>query len=172
MCLLSTGSLVRIQYVIPELRCIIEEKLVDIPGFPRYKLRPSDMNVISYCQVPSGYTLKVQNNGYGALGYRMWADGKDKFFTLNDLLVIVERDKLMKEVSKMNAGGTVKSGEYIVGSINKSTKELSTSQFPARHSTLLEAKNEAGRLANLHKERKFVVLKVEAIASVENVTWE
>lgn len=80
--------------------------------------------------------------------------------------------KKMNETKRKSISGVPYTGEYIVGCISKANGLFSTSPQPARHLTESSARQEAARLANVSKEKKFVVMKVCGIASVEDVTWE
>lgn len=65
----------------------------------------------------------------------------------------------------------MQSGKYIVGSIDKNTGRFSASATPKEHMSLTVAKGEAARLAQENADKDFVVLKVEAIASVAKISW-
>ena len=65
----------------------------------------------------------------------------------------------------------MQSGKYIVGSVDKNTGRFSASATPKEHMSLTIAKGEAARLAQENADKDFVVLKVEAIASVAKISW-
>jgi hypothetical protein len=140
-----------------------------------YRLIPDTLHVVSFYKDKDGRLLTPFRHE-GFLGYHLWAGGSRTFFSTEKLRAIVERNKLkrMREemYSKTSISGVVKTGDYIVGSINKQTGAFSTSSAPARHLSLASAKQEAARLAGIDKSKRYVVMKMEAIASVEEVVWQ
>lgn len=67
---------------------------------------------------------------------------------------------------------TLVKGDLIIGSIHKTTGALSFSANPKVQPNFLTASQEAERLAKLNTEKKFVVVEVKGIVSVNNVAWE
>lgn len=80
--------------------------------------------------------------------------------------------QMMENIVNHEKGYPVKEKEYIIGSIHKTTKVMSISAQPTVHTDINVAKKEAERLAKLHIDKKFVVLKFEGICSAENVVWK
>ena len=70
-----------------------------------------------------------------------------------------------------NPTGVEFKGKFLIGSIDKKTGAVSFSAFPARQPSLEAAKKEAGRLAMLHKDKHFMAVGVEAIATVQEVVF-
>ena len=68
--------------------------------------------------------------------------------------------------------GGLKSGDLIIGSSAKGTHTFSTVADPVVHTTMALARQEAARLAALDKSKKYAIMKVEALASVQDVAWE
>lgn len=85
------------------------------------------------------------------------------------LLCIVENFKLKEEV--MN-GNEIKRGNFIIGSINKQTGELSFAKQPKIHTYQGAAIAEAKRLATECPQKKFVVVEVKAVARTTDVVVE
>lgn len=68
--------------------------------------------------------------------------------------------------------GGLKSGDLIIGSSAKGTHTFSTVADPMVHANMSLAKVEAARLAALDKTKKYAILEVKALASVQDVNWE
>lgn len=150
---------------------------IDIPGFPDYKLDPKTLKVVSFHYSRNGKQRSLGQNEIGVDGYRLYNNGNNRFFTLDELRGTVELQKIklsLKEKNKMTniAIGVPASGDYIIGSLSKMDGRLSFKEFPAKHKTLPAAKSEAARLAQSFKDKKFIIVKVESIASVSDVVWE
>lgn len=62
-------------------------------------------------------------------------------------------------------------GKFLVGSINKTTGQVSFSAHPARQPNREVAKAEAARLAAVEKGKMFAVVQVLDIASVQDVVF-
>lgn len=149
----------------------MDDELIPIPDFPKYKVRLSDLKVLSYHIYPQGYGIAQQTNKFREKGYRLWDNGESCFFSVDDIREVVDRHKLKgSKLNKLKLG--VQTGEWIVGSVDKTTGSFSTNSAPARHASEGLAKAEAARLAGLFKDKKFVVLKVVAIASATEINWE
>jgi hypothetical protein len=109
--------------------------------------------------------------------FKLYDNGVGTVLSVAQIRAKVERVKLKRIREEMNYGaknsvaGALQRGDWIVGSLNKATGAFSTSNLPARHLTQTSAKQEAARLAAIDKSKKYVVLNVEAIASVEDVVW-
>lgn len=152
---------------------------VEVPGYPRYHILSAKgdyVQVRSFCKNPDGKLLQpcIFN---GAFGFKLWNEEGGKVFTFAQLKTIVERFKLKKVREEMNTTypakfGSVQTGDWIVGSLDKASGNFSTSAIPARHVSEAAAKQEAARLSTVNKGKKFVVLKVAAIASAVDVSWE
>lgn len=151
---------------------------IAVPGFPMYELQKDDLKILSFHKCSSGRYRSLECTDTGLMGYTLYNNGKRKFFSMNDLIAIIELDKiknvLVKKGNKMVQAkvGVPMKGDYVIGSLSKMNGGLSFSEFPAKHMTLDQAKTEATRLATTHKDRKFIIMKVEAIASTTDVVWE
>jgi hypothetical protein len=152
-----------------------------IYGFPQYEISVGksldDIEVISYHYSRAGKIRKHNIDDQYRIGYRLYNNGKTKFITVDELkrIVNVERAKAAVRVNspmKTSVGGVVQTGDWIVGSITKIGGMFSMSSAPARHPTKDSAKAEAARLAAIDKQKKFVVMKIEAMASTQDVNWE
>jgi hypothetical protein len=144
-----------------------------IPGFPMYSLEVNangTANVISRHKDPLGRLLKPCSYNGITSAYKLYEKGSPRVFTMPELRSVVEREKLKSLRNAIN-GESMQSGQYIVGSIHKNNGTFSASPNPAVHLSISAAKAEAARLAGISKEKKFVVLKLEGIASVEEVVW-
>lgn len=86
--------------------------------------------------------------------------------------IIGNLEEFISIIKGENQMAKVKSGKYIVGSVNKNNEDLSFASFPATHESQEIAEQEASRLAGQRKDRKFVVCKVVSICSVQDVNWE
>ncbi len=129
----------------------------------------SDGQVISYFTGMPYEIKRLQKNSYHDSGFQLSTNGKRKFLFIEEIQKLIDKHTKNKEV-KMNT--TTMKNRYIIGSVNKINGLFSTTSNPALHETFNIAKAEAARLANLDKDKKFVVLKVEAIASIQEVVWE
>lgn len=153
-------------------------ELICIKGFPAYHLETDTLKVISYHKSLLGKYRSMEFNDRGQHGYTLYNDGHKEWFSLEKLRGVVELHKLKGMVQNMNTGarasvgGPVKAGYWIVGSLSKASNTFSASANPALHTSLTNAKTEAARLAAADKTKKFVVLKVEALATVADVSWE
>lgn len=65
----------------------------------------------------------------------------------------------------------LKTGVFIVGSLDKNTGDFCVSANPAEHSTLKHAQNEAERLALQFTNKDYVVLEVKGTVSRSNFVW-
>lgn len=150
----------------------MNEDLFVVPGYPNYKIKDdgSTVKVVSYAISPYGRDLTRAYED-GSYGYRLSKNGVSKFFSVAALKQFVKEAK-GKTVNRNSVSGVVKTGDWIVGSIDKQSGKFSTSAMPAKHPTEASAKSEAARLAEINKGSKYVVLNVKAIASVEQVSWE
>lgn len=154
-----------------------------IPGYGKYELEvfaDGSYQVISHHKEPAGKPLspgRVKADAGHEPCYNLYEGGSGTLLTAAQIRGKVERVKLKRMREEMNYGtrnsvaGIVATGDYIVGSIRKSDGAFSTSASPAKHLSLMSAKQEAARLAAIDKSKKYVVLKAEAIASVEEVSW-
>lgn len=79
--------------------------------------------------------------------------------------------KVKRPIKKENK--TMKN-KYIIGSINKSTNEVSFTKHPHVHDNLILASDEAERLAELDNKKKFIVVKVMGVVTVPTpgISWE
>jgi hypothetical protein len=66
----------------------------------------------------------------------------------------------------------MKTGNYIVGSLNKTTGVFSAVQNPKIHLMEHLAKDEAVRLARNETQKEFVVLQVVSVVTVNDVVWK
>lgn len=66
----------------------------------------------------------------------------------------------------------LKSGKWIVGSIDKSTGRVSFSTNPKPHELRVHALDEAKRLARQHPNKKFMAVKIDGIASAKDIVVE
>ncbi len=66
----------------------------------------------------------------------------------------------------------MKKGNWVVGSIVKKTNVFIMSTTAFQHLSEDSACTEAARLAIIHTDRKFVVLKVTGIVAAETIVWE
>jgi hypothetical protein len=152
------------------------EKLYDIPFWPPYKVRESDLQVLSFHSGKRGYELKrcEKNEYYNRKddGYNLYYCGDRKFITVEELKRIVNKQKEKKMPHFASQRGGLKSGDLIIGSFLKNSKAVSFSSDPMIQDNLTDAKKEASRLAQVDKTKKFVVVEVKAVASVADVTWE
>ena len=114
--------------------------------------------------------LPSEHNAYKG-GYRVSIGGIQQYIT-KDFLKNLSKDKMTSIHNTFTADGSQWHGKYIIGSLNKKTGEFSTRPNPARQNTLASAQREAERLAKVDTDKKFVVLRVEGIASVADVIWE
>lgn len=74
----------------------------------------------------------------------------------------------------INNAATIKEfkGQYIVGSIDKSTGTMSISANPVSHVNHGDALAEAARLAKLDSGKKYVILTIGMTASIQDVVFE
>lgn len=150
------------------------DALIGIKGYPMYLLDAETLKVISFYKDSNGKHRTLERNDRGIEGYTLYRDGKRRFHSLEDLRGTVELHKLklsLKEKQRMKTG-VIGSGDLFIGSIEKKTGAFSASTFPAKHGGEEAAKAEAARLASQFKDKKFVVLKAVAVASVQEVNWE
>jgi hypothetical protein len=152
-----------------------------IPGYGKYELKEYDdgsYEVISYYKEAKGKPLTPGRGKSGETYFKLYENGTGTILTGVQIRAKVERVKLKRIREEMNytarnsIPGVIATGDYIVGSINKQTGAFSTSNLPAKHLTQTSAKQEAARLAGIDKSKKYVVLNVAAIASVEEVVWQ
>lgn len=61
--------------------------------------------------------------------------------------------------------------KFLIGSIDKNTGAVSFSTYPARQPNIEAARKEAARLATIHKDKMFMAVHVEAIATVQDVVF-
>lgn len=156
------------------------EKLIPIKGFPMYRLVMDTLKIVSFHKDPiNGKYRSLEMNDRCQYGYHLYNNGKKKFFTLDMLKGEVELFKLKElmnamwpDTKKTSTSGVVATGDWIVGSINKNSGVFSTTSTPAKHLTRESARTEAARLASLDKTKKFVVLKIDSIASANEINWE
>lgn len=152
-------------------------ELISIAGFPKYLLNPQTLEILSFHYSRNGKLRAPNWNDKGSKGYRLYNNGKTRFFSLEELKGTVELHKIKcslkeeKKMSQANTGVPVK-GNFIVGSLSKVNGALSFSAFPSRHTTWTAANNEAARLAQSVKDKKFIVVEVKGIVSVSDVVWE
>lgn len=140
--------------------------LISIPGFPKYHYRASDSQLISYQKDSRGkplVRLRIPQAG-GAEGYYLWENGHSEFWTL-------QRLNRLKLKSKLKGNTEMKKGDHIVGSIHKQSGAFSTTAHPMLHTSFHEAAKEAERLAKTCPEKKFVVLEIKGVVSVNDVIW-
>lgn len=166
----------RVRLRIGDLRAL-EPRLYDIPGWPPYKVRSSDLQVLSFHSQKSGYALQLckRNETYNRRedGYSLYYQGDRGYVTVSELRNIVEVNQRKKEMPQYaSARGGLKSGDLIIGSYTKDSKAVSFSPNPMVQDNLASAKVEAARLASLEKSKKFVVVRVEAVASAADINWE
>jgi hypothetical protein len=74
----------------------------------------------------------------------------------------------------INNAATIKNfkGQFIIASIDKVTGAMSLSANPVAHPIHGEALTEATRLAKITPSKKFVVLTIGTIASIQDVIFE
>lgn len=154
-----------------------EMGFLDILGYPKYLLNPTNMAVLSFHVFREGKYLQMTVDKDRNPGYKLYNDGISKFYSIQELNTIVERNKLRKIREEMNTtktsvSGALQTGDWMIGSITKATGVFSAAQGPARHLNEYSARKEAERLAGIDKSKKFVVLKVAGIASVSDINWE
>lgn len=148
-------------------------ELIEIKGYPMYRLETETLKVVSFYKDPRGKYRAPEMDDMGRRGFRLYRNGKSEFFSCDRLNGFVELHKLKgKTFVKTSVGGVVKTGDYVVASMAKDTGVFSMSTFPARHPTEASAKAEVARLAAIDKTKKFVWLKVGGMASVQEVVWE
>lgn len=100
-----------------------------------------------------GRVLLDDNNNNKKINYYNWE--------IPTKIVKIKENKTMKY-------------KYIIGSIDKSTNEVSFSKHPHVHDSLILASDEAERLAEFDNKKKFIVVKVVGICTVPTpgVSWE
>lgn len=149
--------------------------LYQVPHWPPYKVRSGDLQLVSF-HSKKPYELKLceRNLLYNRPcdGYNMSYQGKRRFIGVDELLKIVEDNEKGFKMAFSSQKGGLKSGDLIIGSITKDRGAVSFSSDPAVHSIILLAKAEAARLATNDKTKKFIVVEVRAVASVNDVVWE
>lgn len=77
-------------------------------------------------------------------------------------------------MAKLSSVGTIRTGEFIIGSIDRSNK-LSISADPVIHPSFAVAKAEANRLAQTQPngdQRRYIVLAARGIANQVQVAWQ
>lgn len=151
--------------------------LYDIPDWPPYKVRSNDLQVISFhpSHGPNGYELKrlAVNYRYNRYeeGFNLFCRGKRGFIPVSKLREIVKHNE-GKQMSHFAGDRFIKSGDFIVGSQQKVGGAVSFAANAAIHSNASQAKTEAARLANLDKNKRFMVCQIVGVASVNDVNWE
>lgn len=144
-----------------------------------YRLIPGSLEVISYYKRKSGKKIGMRLTYDGRVGwYELWRNGKGHSVYLKELQDVaneyIKREEIKMSVSsKINGLPVIVRDKYIIGSQHKTTGLLSvTASAPMQHYDLHTAQQEAARLAKVCPEKKFIVFKTEAIASVNEVNWE
>lgn len=84
----------------------------------------------------------------------------------------IKQSEIIKPTTTEEGNSQMKTGQFIVGSIDKSTGVFSATSQPMAHLTKGAAKTEATRLAGIYKTKKYVVLEVGGIVSATDVVWE
>lgn len=77
-------------------------------------------------------------------------------------------------MAKLSKSGTIRTGEFVVGSIDKNNK-LSVAADPVIHASFTEAQVEATRLAQTQpngEQRRYIVLAARGIAAQVQVAWQ
>lgn len=147
-------------------------ELICIKGFPAYHLETETLKVISYHKTCEGKHRSLEFNDRGEHGYTLYNNGHKEWFSLEKLRGSAELHKIKGMVMPAINTGPVRRGFWIVGSMNKKTGAFSASANPSLHNTEDQAKTEAGRLAQIDKDKKFVWLKVGGLASAVDVVYE
>lgn len=153
------------------------QEQIEIPGWPKYRLIPGTLEVVSYYKSKRGKKICL----YKAFGdrtkdcYSLWKDRKSHLVSIDALREIARKHFMKKETvmtTHINGKPVIKRFKFIIGSQNKETGLVSISPEPAQHDTETIAANEASRLAKCYPEKKFVVMKVIGVAAVADVVWE
>lgn len=151
--------------------------LIPVPLDPRYLWDPRDKKLYSTkVSFADYYAIALQRpnqwNDYEG-GYCVSIDGKRCHLTEKYLHQL---EKEEKEVTVINNNYTANPADwktkFIIGSLDKSNGVFSVQPNPARQPSKAAAQKEAERLAQTFKDKKFVVLEVIGIASVQDVVWE
>lgn len=78
-----------------------------------------------------------------------------------------------RRVEEINMNGkNIKSGHFLIGTVNKTSGNVSFASQPNIHESESMALEEAKRLAVLHTEKKFMVVEVKGIARTVEVMVE
>jgi hypothetical protein len=148
-------------------------ELIEIEGYPKYRLEMETLKVVSYYKDPHGRYRAPEFDDRGRRGYRLFRNGRSEFFSCDTLNRFVVLHKLKGKLNmRTSVNGVVRTGDWIIGSMTKDTGVFSMSTYPARHPSESSAKTEAARLAAVDKTKKFVVLKIAGMAAVQEVVWE
>lgn len=145
-----------------------------ITGFPDYRWNPDTEEMISFHVDWKGRVRKINYGENGERGYQLYYRGKRKFFSVKALRAEAELFKISKilKKEKVMSVRVPKKGDFLVGSLTKSNGAMSFSAYPGCHETLPKANQEATRLAQTVKDKKFIVVEVKGIASCQDVVWE
>lgn len=140
-----------------------------IPGYPAYVYDTEKEEVISYkAGLDQPKTLKWRNVK-GQLSVKLYDSSglgigteMSKFkirFSIQEAIDAKQKEKSMKR------------GKFIVGSIEKSTGNVSFSKKPKEHDFQVDAAKEAERLAIIDTNKSYVVAEIKGVVSVSGVSW-
>lgn len=156
--------------------------LIDIPGFSKYKIEVETRRVISYHKSEKGRVLiPHKNNNYSVYfnsnqGYTLYNELGRSYYSIEFIDKLIDNHIQITSYSPKTLVKSdeeiMKRDEYIIGTISNVSGMFSASATPVRHLDIAAAKVEAERLAIKDSTKKFIVLKVEGIASTPKVIWQ